>query len=171
MQILVSVFAPLIVLFMKLLPAISTHIPRPRVFQRGGGGTYLWQIQAGDYNAMQRARSMLSSIAGIAAWVIFVSIHQSSVTRPRGMEGGRGGGGKTNLNSFVLPVSAPACHGIDSLATLMRVSSEVAEVGLRPASSVSLCFARFSRGGNQSRTEVESSETAGTGHYSEEDLN
>lgn len=96
---------------------------------------------------MQCARSMLSSIAGIAARVIFVSIHQSVAAAGEWKEEKEEKEGETNLNSFVLPVSAPACHGIDSLATLMRVSSEVPEVGLRPASLVSLCFARFFEGG------------------------
>lgn len=59
------------------------------------------------------------------------------------------------------------CHGIDSLATLMLVFSEVADVGLRPCVVQS---ASASRGGGLVRTKVESSETESAGHYSEENL-
>lgn len=110
---------------------------------------------------MQCARSMLRIIAGIAARVILVSIHN----QPRWEMWWKT---KTNLKSLVLPTSAPACHGIDSLATLMRVSSEVAEVGLRPAPSISL--EPRARGEYWLRTEVESSESESSGHHGKEDL-
>lgn len=118
---------------------------------------------------MQCARSMLGVIAGITARVILVSIHDQP--RPGEGEGEGVGGARTNLKSLELPASAPACHGIDSLATLMRVSSEVAEVGLRPVPSISL----GPRAGGEGvryrlHTEVESSKSESAGHHGKEDL-
>lgn len=90
---------------------------------------YLGQIKTRDHNAMHRARSMLRHIAGIAARVVLVPVHtHQPATHLRRRR-------RTNLKSLPPSDSVPAFHGIESLGILMRVSSEVAEVGLRPVVS------------------------------------
>lgn len=70
-------------------------------------------------------------------------------------------------------LSLSVCQGIEFLGSLILFSSEIAEVGLRPIlpdSSLSDIHSLLGIELVCRHTEVESSETEGAGHDSEEDL-
>lgn len=98
--------------------------------------TYLWQINVRDNDRVQSARGILRGISRVSTWMVLVPT-LSPIPIVSKNEGRMRRGGVEDLNCSFAEASSPSpCHGIAFFTTLIRLSSDVADVGFRPDSPI-----------------------------------